>query len=664
MSNRVIPLDSNKTFKVLSTNEGYNNPSVIIESTNEGNTGVYLDLYTNKTFESANDDIASVSFSGKDGSIPSNKMEYGRITGNVVTKGLHGSVITKVLKSGTMTTAFKVDKDGITIPFGLKDSSNSPGSSGQILSSLGSTGIQWINASGGGGSTGLAGVLSISNNAGSTGIDMNNQDIYYINSIGNTGGTLDFGSDVNNDTTLTVAGSGAFKVTSANDSSFSDNPAFLVQSTNNTTGGAYIKYSKVNTGGFGSNGVAQVSYFGTNTSDNPIEVSKKVMVMTVPNTGGETAIERYYYIDNGDNGSVAFNLSRKGIGNDCGNLSFSTSTNGDATYTRSGTGRFVSTAPIKPDGGIQNTGGSTSLGVSGQLLSSTGAGVQWIDSTLATVLDKGNNAGSTGINMNNQTITNTASIGNTGATLAFGSTTNANTTLTAGGTGAFVVTGSGIGYNQPIMSVQGSDSSGNTGVFFDIYNTGNVGDVGDVGTISFSSYQFGSKTQIANIRAICDNNVKGIMYFNVTDGGATVDNQMEIGPAYVKIVNALQDSSSSSGTSGQILSSTGTGISWINNAVPSGYAEYTTSSTVPNDVSFVVSNRGATNTLTLPTATSGKMLMIKTIQAFTVVSASSNVIPQIGGAAGTAILGATDGQCAILVGNGTNWVIMSRTNPV
>jgi hypothetical protein len=50
---------------------------------------------------------------------------------------------------------------------------------------------------------------------------------------------------------------------------------------------------------------------------------------------------------------------------------------------------------------------------------------------------------------------------------------------------------------------------------------------------------------------------------------------------------------------------------------------------------------------------------LKTTQAQTVDSASSNVVPLAGGAAGTAILTATAGKYAELVSDGTNWVIMS-----
>jgi len=89
----------------------------------------------------------------------------------------------------------------------------------------------------------------------------------------------------------------------------------------------------------------------------------------------------------------------------------------------------------------------------------------------------------------------------------------------------------------------------------------------------------------------------------------------------------------------------------------------TTDYTVAAGVTFVISNRGASNTLTLPAAASntGRILFIVTIQAFAVVSASSNVVPLAGGSAGTAILGASDGAWAMLVSDGTNWIIMASS---
>jgi hypothetical protein len=75
---------------------------------------------------------------------------------------------------------------------------------------------------------------------------------------------------------------------------------------------------------------------------------------------------------------------------------------------------------------------------------------------------------------------------------------------------------------------------------------------------------------------------------------------------------------------------------------------------------WVICNGTGTITATLPAASSwtGREVMIKTIAAFTVISASSNVVPLAGGAAGTAILAATGGKYATLVSDGTNWIIM------
>ena len=75
---------------------------------------------------------------------------------------------------------------------------------------------------------------------------------------------------------------------------------------------------------------------------------------------------------------------------------------------------------------------------------------------------------------------------------------------------------------------------------------------------------------------------------------------------------------------------------------------------------WVINNKPASGmVITLGTATAGRWAFIKTVQAQTVTSASSNVVPLAGGAAGTAILAATAGKWALLVGDGTNWVTMA-----
>lgn len=77
--------------------------------------------------------------------------------------------------------------------------------------------------------------------------------------------------------------------------------------------------------------------------------------------------------------------------------------------------------------------------------------------------------------------------------------------------------------------------------------------------------------------------------------------------------------------------------------------------------SSLIFNASGTCTETLLSAASfpGRWLQVKTIANQAVNSASSNVVPLVGGAAGTAILTATAGKWAVLQSDGTNWNIMA-----
>lgn len=83
--------------------------------------------------------------------------------------------------------------------------------------------------------------------------------------------------------------------------------------------------------------------------------------------------------------------------------------------------------------------------------------------------------------------------------------------------------------------------------------------------------------------------------------------------------------------------------------------------TVAAGETWIINNKsGSTCTVTLPAAASntGRVLTFQNYQAQLLVSASSNVVPLGGGAAGTAILDAAVGNWATMVSNGTNWVVM------
>ena len=117
-------------------------------------------------------------------------------------------------------------------------------------------------------------------------------------------------------------------------------------------------------------------------------------------------------------------------------------------------------------------------------------------------------------------------------------------------------------------------------------------------------------------------------------------------------------------TSGNLLVGTTTASALLTVAGPASFQAPSTKtaaySMTATDSSLIF-NGTASITLTLQAASSytGRILYVKTIAAFTVVSASSNVVPLAGGSAGTAILAATAGKWAMLQSDGTNWIIMA-----
>ena len=115
---------------------------------------------------------------------------------------------------------------------------------------------------------------------------------------------------------------------------------------------------------------------------------------------------------------------------------------------------------------------------------------------------------------------------------------------------------------------------------------------------------------------------------------------------------ASQDASSVNITGGSI---SGT---FINNGAP---VTKTANFTLAATENWVINNKtGSTCTVTLPAASSwtGRSVYFKNLQAQTLVSDSSNVVPIDSTSAGTAILLGVVGNWATLVSDGTNWVIM------
>lgn len=102
--------------------------------------------------------------------------------------------------------------------------------------------------------------------------------------------------------------------------------------------------------------------------------------------------------------------------------------------------------------------------------------------------------------------------------------------------------------------------------------------------------------------------------------------------------------------------------SYLNlNGVAAPTTVTTAAYTVVNSDLYIIANFAGSVGLTMPSPISfkGRPILVKTIQAQTVVSASANIVPLAGGSAATSILTATAGKWAYLISDGTNWVIMA-----
>jgi hypothetical protein len=294
------------------------------------------------------------------------------------------------------------------------------------------------------------------------------------------------------------------------------------------------------------------------------------------------------------------------------------------------TGTTTSTAANITNGTVQTLTASTAnisqgsailtQGTIGTLNSTTGT-IATLNSTTGTIGTFNSTTGTIGTLVATETITGSTNVINIGSGQIV-KAANGNVTL-----------GGDAGDTLRYLDVQNTNSSANAGVDLRLI-TRNAADSDNI-AVDIVKYKTGG-FEIANR----ETNAAAYTSFYV---GASermrIDSVGDVGIGVTAPVNKLE-----------IVGSFGRGAP----------VTKTGDFTLADTENWIIVNKGSTGTATLPGASSwtGREFTIKTIQAFAVVSASSNVIPRIGGAAGTAILPATDGAWATLVSNGANWEIM------
>jgi len=206
----------------------------------------------------------------------------------------------------------------------------------------------------------------------------------------------------------------------------------------------------------------------------------------------------------------------------------------------------------------------------------------------------------------------------------------------------------GVGTASPVakLSIKVADASLTDGITL-VNDTASGGDATGV-VISASLGAAGSKYESSSIRMTQPGGFGGTIFFATNDdnAGSAIDRMTilksgNVGIATTAPVNKLE-----------IVGSFGRG------APVTKTADFTLADT---ENWIIVNKAASTCTVTLPAASSwtGREFTIKTLQAFTVVSATaSSVVPRNSATAGTAILAAAAGNWATLVSNGTAWVIM------
>lgn len=214
--------------------------------------------------------------------------------------------------------------------------------------------------------------------------------------------------------------------------------------------------------------------------------------------------------------------------------------------------------------------------------------------------------------------------------------------------------GNGTGYTVANLTAGTGVSISNTAGGISISATGTGGTVTSVSVVSANGFA-GTVANASTTPAITiSTSITGLLYGNGTAiAAATVSAPLSYSAGTLSIPVAT---SSVNG----YLSSTDWSTFNAKQPVAAPVTQTANFSVGATDVWTINNKSGSSCTVTLPAASTntGRVLYFQNYQAQTLVSASSNVVPVGGGAAGTSILLASAGDQCTLVSNGTNWIMM------
>ena len=254
----------------------------------------------------------------------------------------------------------------------------------------------------------------------------------------------------------------------------------------------------------------------------------------------------------------------------------------------------------------------------------------------------------------NGSVTSVAASGGTTGLTFSGSPITTSGTLTLGGTLALASGGTGATSAITARAALGSSTLGDnlfiitnpSAVTFPRFNADNTVSALDAATFRTAIGAGTGGGSVTSVSVVSTNGFAGTVATATTTPAITLT---------TTITGVLKGN-------GTAISAATADVDYI---APSSPVTKTANFTVAIGETWIINNKsGSTCTVTLPSAATypGRYLTFQNNQDQSLVSASSNVIPQGGGAAGTAILTNVSGNWATLVSNGTNWVIMQAAS--
>jgi hypothetical protein len=415
---------------------------------------------------------------------------------------------------GTTAPSKKLDVSGDINLTGTIFSNGTSGTNGQVLTSTG-TGLQWVNAASVGGT------------------------YTFTNGITNTAGTVGLGGTLTSNTIInTGANSLSFLGLGNSQSLFIGSSGYVGIGTTSPEGTLHIFTGSAGTVTANTNGDDLVIEFASGAGG---------LSFISPNTSGQN-------IFFGDNNNSA--IGRIYYDHPTNKMQFRTNGSEQLTIDSSGNVGIGTTAPSKKldiVGDINLTGtifANGTSGSAGQVLSSTGVGLSWIPTSAI-----------------GSTYTFTNGLINTAGTVGLGGTLSSNTIIN---TGSNTLSFLGLGNSQALfIGASGYVGVGTTNPTTELEVNGSIQATNHLVLGAGSAVKFGNSANSvrggANYLIFKTNSVdqmaidaSGLVGIGTTAPSKKLDVVGDIN------LTGTIFSNGTSGTNGQVLTSTGTGIQWVN----------------------------------------------------------------------------------------------------